>query len=111
MAGSKEDSQQNEREAIKEDLLAQLERAGEKGACFQDQINDYMSFWDAKEALRADILLRGHKITKRDSKGQAQLVTNESIDQSIKINAQMLKILSELGIKPASGGGCDDPDL
>lgn len=33
---------------------------------------------------------------------------NESIDQQLKVNAQMLKLLDALGIKPSTGGEEDE---
>ena len=40
-------------------------------------------------------------------KGQKK---NDSIDQRIKVNAQMLKILDSLGIKPVGDDSGDDED-
>ena len=38
----------------------------------------------------------------------ADMKKNDSVELKLKLNAQMLKILSELGIKPSQGEGGDD---
>ena len=40
--------------------------------------------------------------------GVPQTKKNESVDLRIKVNAQMLRLLAELGIKPVQAGGEDD---
>ncbi|MGL5245695.1 MAG: P27 family phage terminase small subunit [Sarcina sp.] len=87
-------------EEIKEDLLNQLESNGVYGKHYEDLINDYMSLWDIKNKLIADIEKRG--VTVKWSNGkQVSYKKNESIAELNKTNAQMLKILNELGLKPS----------
>lgn len=97
---------------VKSDLLDQLDRNGIIGEYYTDMIGDYMALWKIKNELQADVRKRGAKVTKYDSQRQPQLVNNESIDQSLKVNAQMLKILDALGIRPveaeSTNGGEDD---
>ena len=99
---------------IKRDLLDQLERSGTVGAYFIDLVNDYMALYAIKKRLQQDVKKRGSKIEKLDSRGQEQTVNNESIDQIIKANIQMLKMLDSLGIRAVradSTGFGDDIDL
>lgn len=67
-----------------------------------------MALWDMKDQLQFDVRERGAKVVKPDSRGQKQTVNNESIDQVLKVNAQMLKILDALGIKPANADGGEE---
>ena len=99
---------------IRRDLIDQLERSGTIGAYYFDLVDDYMVLYAIKKRLRQDIKKRGSKIKKLDSRGQEQTVNNESIDQLIKTNIQMQKILESLGIRPVvaeSTGFGDDIDL
>lgn len=96
-------------ENIKNDLLDQLARNGTAGTQYTNMIDDYMELWGIKNSLLADIKERGVTIDVYLSGGNRNQKKNESVDQLVKINAQMLKILSELGIKPVQeGGGLDD---
>lgn len=93
---------------IKKDLLDQLERNGTVGKYYTDLVEDYMDMWTTKCLLVEDIKERGVNVPYNNGGGQTGIKKNESVDQRMKINAQMLKLLSELGIKPAQDGGGDD---
>lgn len=95
---------------IKKDLIEQLELNGTLGAFHTDLISDYMDFWITKCKLIEDIHTRGTVVDYDNGGGQKGKKKNDSIEQLIKVNTQMLKILSELGIKPSDSGG-DDFDL
>ena len=84
---------------IKEDLLKQLEHNGTYGKHYEDLINDYMELWNVKNNLIADIKERGVSIEWSNGK-QFGVKKNDSIAELNKTNAQMLKILSELALKP-----------
>ncbi|MCR3760306.1 P27 family phage terminase small subunit [Clostridium felsineum] len=84
---------------IKEDLLKQLENNGTYGKHYEDLINDYMSMWNIKNRLIVDIKERGVSVEWNNGK-QHGMKKNDSISELNKTNAQMLKILSELGLKP-----------
>jgi len=85
---------------IKRDLLFQLERNGTNGRHYKDLVNDYMVMWITKSMLVHDIKERG-VLTKYDNGGgQIGLKKNDSIDQQVRINRQMLQLLNQLGIKP-----------
>lgn len=86
-------------EEIKQDLLKQLESNGTYGKHYEDLINDYMSLWSIKNNLIQDIRERGVSVEWSNGK-QFSIKKNESITELNKTNAQMLKILSELGLKP-----------
>ena len=47
------------RDAIKADLLDQLDRAGKVGEHNKDLVNDYMTMWDAKNGLAEDMEKNG----------------------------------------------------
>ncbi len=99
---------------IKKDLLDQLERNGVYGKHYLDLINDYMALWDIKNKLIKDIKERGVSIRWETYNKDGEVVQcgykkNESIAELNKTNAQMLKILNELGLKPSRSDG--DPDV
>jgi len=97
---------------IKADLLDQLDRNGTTGKYYVDLVSDYMNMWVTKSLLADDIQQRGVNIKYDNGGGQKGTKKNDSVELGIKINAQMLKLLSELGIKPAqSGGDGDDGDM
>ncbi len=95
-------------EEIKQDLLNQLERNGIFGKQYIDLVNDYMDLWVTKCLLVEDIQSRGVNVKYDNGGGQKGQKKNDSVEQRIKVNAQMLKLLSEIGIKPVQGGGEDD---
>lgn len=97
------------REEIKKDLLDQLDRNGTVGRYYVDLINDYMDMWETKNLLTEDIKERGVNTTYNNGGGQSGYKKNDSVDQILKVNGQMLKLLDSLGIKPVRQGG-DDGD-
>lgn len=95
---------------IKDDLLDQLERSGTVGKYYLDLINDYMSLWKTKTLLQEDIDDRGVSVEYNNGGGQQGFKKNDSVDQMIKVNQQMLKILDYLDIKPSKQDGVMDDD-
>lgn len=98
---------------IKQDLIDQLERQGIYGQHYLDLVNDYMALWDIKNKLIQDIKKRGVAIKWETYNKDGEVVQsgykkNESIAELNKTNAQMLKILSELGLKARPN---PEPDL
>jgi phage terminase small subunit len=90
---------------IKKDLLDQLERKGVQGKYYIDLVNDYIALWEIKNMLIKDIKERGVSIPWETYNRNGEVVQsghkkNESIAELNKTNAQMLKILKELDIKP-----------
>lgn len=93
---------------IKEDLLDQLERNGTVGKYYIDLVDDYMDLWNTKNLLVMDIKERGVVTTYNNGGGQSGHKKNDSVDQLLKVNQQMLKLLDSLGIKPSQMDGDED---
>lgn len=89
---------------IRENLLEELKKGGNLTEYYTDLADDYISLWTTKELLKKDIEERGVRIRYDNGGGQKGMKKNESVEQLIKINAQMLKLLSELGITPSAVG-------
>ena len=87
--------------SIEKDLLDQLERNGTYGEHFKNLVLDYMSLYVTKTLLRDDINDRGVYTEYNNGGGQKGTRKNDSVELALKVNAQMLKILSELDIKPS----------
>lgn len=98
---------------IKKDLLEQLEANGTFGKFFEDMIEDYMAMYVTKTLLVEDIQKRGTIVPYNNGGGQTGYKKNEAVDMFNKTNGQMLKLLSELGLKAnaALGGGDFDDEL
>lgn len=100
---------------IRENLLEELKKGGNLTEYYTDLTDDYISLWTTKELLKKDIEERGVRIRYDNGGGQKGMKKNESVEQLIKINAQMLKLLAELGITPSAvgygGAGTDDDEL
>jgi hypothetical protein len=95
-------------EEIKRDLLDQLDRNGVIGKQYIDLVDDYMDLWVTKCLLVDDIQSRGVNVVYQNGPDQYGTKKNDSIEQRIKVNGQMLKLLSEIGIKPVQTGGDGD---
>lgn len=88
--------------AVRSDLLDQLKCRGADTPAFCDLVEDYMSLWLTKELLRTDIENTGIRVAYDNGGGQKGFKDNPSIERQIKVNAQMLKLLSELDIKTSN---------
>lgn len=95
---------------IKQDLIDQLERRGVYGRHYLDLINDYMALWDIKNNLISDIKERGVTVKYQNGANQWGYKKNDSVSELAKINAQMLKLLSELGLRGVDFEAVDDDD-
>lgn len=91
----------SERKLIKKDLLEQLKKKGATQSYYNSLVDDYLSFYDVKNELLEDIKERGVAIPWNNGGGQTGVKKNDSVAELTKINAQMLKILSELGLRGA----------
>lgn len=91
-------------------MIDQLERMGIVGDHYLDLINDYMALWDIKNKLIKDIKKRGVTVEYQNGKDQKGTKKNESISELNKTSAQMLKLLSDLGLKPIKQDEDDDDD-
>lgn len=96
---------------IRADLLSQLQRTGTSDSYFFDLVDDYMDMWVTKCLLVEDIQRRGVMIKYDNGGGQKGFRKNDSIEQRLRVNAQMLKLLSQLGIEPTQrlGSTPDEP--
>ena len=93
----KKSRDQNRTKRSKKDLRDQLEANGTYGKFFEDMIADYMAMYVTKTLLIADIQKRGTIVEYNNGGGQSGYKKNEAVDMFNKTNAQMLKLLSELG--------------
>ena len=99
---------------IEEDLRQQLEANDTYGKYFEDMIADYMAMYVTKTLLIEDIQKRGTIVHYNNGGGQSGFKKNEAVDMFNKTNAQMLKLLSELGLKANAtigGGNVDNSEL
>lgn len=95
---------------IKNDLIEQLEERGIHQSHYMDMVNDYISFFKIKKLLIKDIDDRGVTVRYDNGGGQFGYKKNDSVAELTKVNTQMLKILSELGLKAADIEADDDDD-
>lgn len=98
---------------LEHDLRQQLEANGVYGKFFDDMISDYMAMYVTKTLLVEDIQKRGTIVKYNNGGGQEGYKKNESVEMFNKTNAQMLKLLAELGLKANAmlGGGDIDDEL
>jgi len=84
----------------KEALENQITSNGNTQYYYLNLIEDYMSLWVIKEELMEDIKNRGVIIKWKNGEKQSGEKKNDSVSEVSKVNAQMLKILTELNLKP-----------
>lgn len=96
---------------IRKSLLDQLERGGNDLPHFIDLVEDYMKMYVIKEMANDDILERGTYVEWRNSETQYGSKKNDSVDQILKTNQQMIKLLDKLGISPDAGMDDMDEDM
>ena len=86
---------------IKSDLLDQLEINGTAGKYYLDLVDDYINLLKTKNELQKDIDEKGVSVKYQNGSNQWGYKKNDSVDQLLKVNAQQLKILDYLNLKPA----------
>ena len=84
---------------IREDLKTQLDLQEKVGKHFDNMVEDYIYFYRLKEDLKYDIAENGLRIESQTGNGYKTEKDNKSVDQIIKVNGQMLKILNDLELK------------
>ena len=94
---------------IKSDLLDQLDALGMHGKFYEDLVNDYIQFVKLKNILQEDIIKKGIRIRTKTGNGFYQNKPNESVTNLVKVNGQMLKILTDLNLKQPKAVVDDDP--
>lgn len=104
-------SESTDYEEIRSDLLKQLTINQTAGKYYLDMIEDYMDLWVTKNLLLADIKTRGVTVRYNNGGGQSGYKKNDSVEQVLKVNTQMLKILDSIGIKPSTSGGGEEDEL
>lgn len=109
--GEWEKGSKKTKQEIKYDLLDQLDRNGTVGSFYNDLVDDYMNLWLTKNMLIEDIMERGATVAYKNGENQYGVKKNDSIDQVLKVNQQMIKILDALGIKPTQGGEGVDEEM
>lgn len=82
------------RTIIEKDLKEQLEKKNLNFSYYIDLVDDYMALWDVKNMLIADINERGVTVPGMHSKKK-----NDCVGELNKTNAQMLRVLADLGLK------------
>ena len=99
----------NKLEDIREDLKAQLLNQNKFGKQFEDMIEDYLFLLKLKEELKYDIKENGIRYSSMTGNGYMVEKPNESVQNILKVNGQMLKILQDLELKaPDEEGEGDD---
>lgn len=97
--------------SIRKSLLDQLERGGNDVPHFIDLVEDYMKMYIIKELASYDVQTRGTFVEWSNSETQYGSKKNDSVDQVLKTNQQMIKLLDMLGIKPDAGLGAEDEEM
>ena len=101
-----------ERNEVKQSLLAQLRAKGATAAYFTDMVNDYMAFWDIKQALIESIQERGAVFVENYSTGEPRTKSNPANKDYTMINKQMGSILKDLGLnEPVEDDSGDGSEL
>ena len=101
MSKSDKLSKKEIKELIYTDLSNQLFTNGKLGKYYYDLIEDYIYFWELKYKLQKDIKSSGLRYETTNGNGISSTKPNESVQNLIKVNAQMLKILSDLNLEPS----------
>lgn len=91
----------NDGKKIKKDMIKQLKDRNILESHYISLVDDYMELWNIKNLLIADINARGVNVEWNNGGGQSGVKKNDSVNELVRVNAQMLKILSELGIRGA----------
>lgn len=101
---------QSKRDKIYASLMEQLAFKDASVDCFEDLIQDYMSLWDTKNALIADIRKRGVMYKDVSSVGVEMMKNNPSVKELVMVNKQMLMLLKELDLSTENAAGGDPDD-
>lgn len=84
-------------DAMRDDLLNQLKNNGVNGLFYNDLVDVYMKMYTIKNQLILDIEERGVAVEWNNGK-QTSIKRNDSLDGLHKTVAQMLNILTKLGL-------------
>lgn len=84
---------------IRKELKEQLANIGKANSATYELVEDYIRFYNLQDDLFTDIKKRGSVVSVVNGNGFEVVKQNESVQNVLKVNTQMLKIISELGIK------------
>lgn len=84
---------------IKADLMGQLNKSNKTGKYFDDLIEDYIYLWKLKKKLQIDIKLNGIRYPSVNGNGIEVEKENASVPNLLKVQSQMLKLLSDMGLQ------------
>ena len=87
---------------IRRDFMEQLKQRNMHQRYYESLVDDYLELWDIKNALIKDIKERGVSVQYNNGGGQSGYKKNDSVPELNKTNGQMLKLLSELGLRGAN---------
>ncbi len=96
---------------VREDLQNQLIVQNKFGKQFDDMVEDYIFLIRLKEDLQYDIAANGLRYSSMTGNGYTISKPNESVQNILKVNGQMLKILQDLDLKAPDESGEDGDDL
>ena len=98
---------------ILESLKEQLRKKQADISVFKDLLDDYMTLYDVKKKLKADIKKRGVTYETMSASGKAKIVKqNQSVKDLVAVNKQMLMILDKLELTTKETiKGDDDEEL
>lgn len=97
--------------AIRKNLTEQLQRQGALTPVFVNLVDDYMALYDLQQILITDINENGIRIPYDNGGGQSGERDNPSIQQRVRVNAQMLKILKQLNITTENAQNGEEDEL
>ena len=93
---------------VKSSLIKQLESLGKNSTHFLSLVDDYIFLWKLKKTLQADIKKEGLRKKIKNGNGFFVEKPNESIVNLTKVQTQMLKLLTDLGLEEPA---IEDDDL
>lgn len=99
---------------IKEDLKDQLIDQNKLGHQYDDLLDHAIYLFELKDKLQNDINKNGIRIKSMTGNGYEKEEDNKSVDKLLKVSAQLMKILNDLGLKEPTvdtGGENNDEDL
>lgn len=95
---------ENLRKSIEKNLRDQLVKRGADLDVYQDLVTDYMTLWDLKEQLKADVQDNGLRCSYATATGSVER-DNPSAKQLPVVNREMRAILRDLGLTTEDVGG------
>lgn len=104
-------AQSSKRAQVYGSLIEQLALKRIEQQCYKDMVGDYMSLWDVKDRLIADIETRGVVFKDVSAAGNEMQKNNPSTKELVMVNNQMLKVLKELGLSADKAGASDGEEL